>query len=159
MPRQSSPDLAYYRERLAEPELLKTAVLIDGKLAVPVGKLRHGGDLDFTSKRKAMKALKLLKGHPAGFPALRIATMSVPLAHPVKKRGGIYTLKWGGWGGPAQFDDYSEPQRWGLQRIYYGYRAEAIVDSFTNLLGHPLKRKDRAKLLRGIKMIRNGSLK
>ncbi len=64
------------------------------------------------------------------------------------------------WGDPAPFNGYSDslPQRWVLLGIYYGYRANAIADSFTNLLGHPLKRTDRTKLLRGIAMIRNGSV-
>lgn len=69
-------DHGYYAENLAEPALLDKAVLIDVEanetpFAVPVGKLRRGGHIEFLERGEAEKALDLLNGRE-GFPNPRI---------------------------------------------------------------------------------------
>ena len=66
----------YYYERLAERALLKKAVLLDVEandtpLAVPVGKWRKGGDIEFLELKEAIKAARLLRGRK-GFPNVRV---------------------------------------------------------------------------------------
>lgn len=109
----------YYAERLAEPWLLDKAVLLDleasqAPLAVPVGKLRRGGHIEFLDKREATRALKLLTGRD-GFPNLRI--------------GKGCTVRWGD---PVPFCgcDYCDPICSMILGLYYGYKPEVIAEHF-----------------------------
>jgi len=113
--------LDYYRERLAEPELLKRAVPLDVEasaslLAVPAGKSRRGGDIEFPDRSEAEKTLKLLKGLE-GFPNPRI-----------DDEDEDYCLV--RWGDPPPFNgcDYCDPMCAIALGLHYGYKDEAIAD-------------------------------
>jgi hypothetical protein len=134
----------YFLERLAEPELLNEAVLLDVKaneepLAVPVSGSRKGGDIEFLDKSEAKKALNLLKGRK-GFPNVRIASGPVV---------------W--WGDTPPFGgcDYGEPICALLLGVYYGYSTEAIAKHFEYYLQRQRRIRDRKSILKIIKAARN----
>ena len=118
----SAVEFEYWKERLAEPELVKRAVLLDVEanqepFAVPVGKLRKGGHIEFLKKREAEKAFKLLSGKE-GFPNLQVITCRDPLTG---KPMRYYELRWGD---PPPFNgcDWSDPICTLLLGVHYGYR-------------------------------------
>jgi hypothetical protein len=126
----------YYEQRLAEPWLLDKAVLLDVEanetpLAVPVGKLRRGGHIEFLSRREAKKAFGLLKRYE-GFPNLRITS---------------YTLIWGD---PVPFQgcDYTEPVCALVLGLYYGYKPEAIAEQFEHYMKYPKRSYTRKQILK-----------
>ncbi|WP_245001572.1 DUF6302 family protein [Streptomyces alfalfae] len=113
-PAAEAYDFEYFRDRLAEPELLAAAVAVcvfrAPLLAVPVGGSRRGGYLSFDLLATAMAARRLLKDQP-GFPRLRVRWSPYPdTCHTVE------------WGDPA-------PDWWTDDAVagrFYGYREEAI---------------------------------
>src|SRR5580693_8737633 len=108
-PKPSSDEIQYWLDTLEEPELLDGAVLLEVEangtpLAVPVGKWRRGGQIEFLKKSEARKAFEQLKRHN-GFPGLRLITCKDPrTGRPMR----YYEVRWGE---PVPFDgcDYSEP--------------------------------------------------
>jgi Family of unknown function (DUF6302) len=130
--------IEYYAQRLAEPWLLDKAVLLDVEanetpFAVPVGKLRRGGHIEFLDRIEAKKAFSLLKTCD-GFPNLRIISCTL----------------W--WGDPAPFRgcDYTEPICAVVLGLYYGYKPEAIAEHFEQHMNFPrriYKRKQILKLI------------
>ena len=121
-------ELAYWTETLAEPELLKRGVMLnfhaDGwAFAVPIGKLRQGGDIQFVRKRVAQEAFKLLSGKK-GFPNLQVIRGRHSLT---RKAMAYYGVRWGdrppfdGW-------DWGDPICGLLLGVHYGYRSKAIAD-------------------------------
>ena len=126
----------YYAQRLAEPWLLDKAVLLDVEangtpFAVPVGKLRRGGHLEFLDKSEAKKALGLLKSCE-GFPNLRIISLSL----------------W--WGDPAPFQgcDYAEPICGVVLGLYYGYKPKAIAEHCELHMNRPRRFYTRKQILK-----------
>jgi hypothetical protein len=117
----------YYRDKLIEQELLKKAVLLDVKavgesLAVPVGKFRLGGHLEFHEKREARKALRSLAKR-RGFPNARV------IAIPFSEEGSQGTFWQVRWGAPPPFNGSGQEVSCNiLLGIYYGYGDEAIAE-------------------------------
>ncbi|MCZ0973715.1 DUF6302 family protein [Streptomyces albulus] len=114
-PAAEAYDFDYFRERLAEPEILAHAVAVRvfraPLLAVPVGGSRRGGYLSFDLLSLAMAARSLLKDRP-GFPRLRVRWSPY--------RDTCHTVEWGD---PA-------PDWWVADAVaghFYGYREEAIA--------------------------------
>lgn len=160
-------ELAFWTERLAEPELLKRAVMLDVQangyaFAVPIGKLRHGGNIEFLRKREAQKAFKLLDGNQ-GFPNLRVHTLlhrwSRGLRRLYRRKGKplpvrYYELRWGD---PPPFDgcDYLEPICALLLGVHYGYRGDAIAQAVKAYEKCPRHSFDRKTILSLIEIARN----
>jgi Family of unknown function (DUF6302) len=150
-----SKELEYWTQRLAEPELLKTSVLLDVEanetpLAVPVGKLRRGGHIEFMKKREVLKGLEELKRH-SGFPSLQAITCRDRLTgRPMR----YYELRWGQ---PPPFDgcDWGEPICALLLGVHYGYREEAIANLVQQYQEHCRHRLDRTTIFTMIKTVRN----
>jgi hypothetical protein len=71
-PEECAEEYAWFRERLADPDLLDCAVgvKVDGAvlLAVPVGGSRRGGYLSVSTVADAVRVRAALRGLP-GFPA------------------------------------------------------------------------------------------
>lgn len=63
--------ISYYRERLANLELLDRAEIVFGQVAVPVGGTRRGGWINCNTRKLAKSAVAQLQGR-AGFENLRI---------------------------------------------------------------------------------------
>ncbi len=146
--------LEYWTERLAELELLEHALLLDVEaneqaFAVPVGKLRRGGHIEFLAKRQAEKAFKLLSGKE-GFPNLRVVTCRDPVTG---KPMRYYELLWGD---PPPFNgcDWCEPICALLLGIHYGYRSEAIADQVEYYQKTPRRVLDRKTILTFIEATR-----
>jgi uncharacterized protein DUF6302 len=143
----SAVEFEYWKERLAEPELVKRGVLLDVEanqepFAVPVGKLRRGGHIEFLRKHEAEKAFKLLSGKE-GFPSLQVITCRDPLTgKPVR----YYELRWGD---PPPFNgcDWSDPICALLLGVHYGYRGEAIADLVEKYQKRPRRVFDRTAIL------------
>jgi hypothetical protein len=154
--RKPSPkELAYWAERLAEPELVKKGVLLDvdaneEPFAVPVGKLRRGGHIEFLRKREAQKALKQLNGKD-GFPNLRVISCRDPLTG---KPMRYYELCWGE---PAPFNgcDWGEPICCLLLGIHYGYSASSITQHVKERQKSPRAALDSRITQRLIESVRN----
>ncbi|MEU5163399.1 DUF6302 family protein [Streptomyces sp. NPDC020875] len=113
LPPEAARDIAYYRERLADPSLLEAAVTVrvldDARLAVPVGPGRLGGYLPYDVLVLAVEARELLTGLP-GFPHLRLHwSPDGDVCHAVE------------WGEPQP--DTDDDVRLGR---FYGYRESAI---------------------------------
>ena len=126
----------YYAQRLAEPWLLRKAVLLDvdaneTPFAVPVGGLRRGGHIEFLRKSEAQKALNLLKTCE-GFPNLWIVSNTLCLGDPV----------------PFQGCDYTEPFCALFLGIYYGYKPEAIAEQFEHHMNSPRRFYTRKQIIR-----------
>jgi hypothetical protein len=89
-PDECAEDFAWFRERLADPDVLDCAVgvKVDGAvlLAVPVGGSRHGGYLSVGTVTDAVRVWAALRGLP-GFPRVRIR-LSV-------YRDTCHTVDWG----------------------------------------------------------------
>ena len=116
----------YYAKRLAEPWLLDIALLLDVNaneepLAVPVGKLRRGGHIEFCDRPEAEKAVMLLTGRD-GFPAVRLIEYEEKGKPP-----DYFEVRWGD---PPPFDgcDYAEPICGLLLGLHYGYKEEVIAE-------------------------------
>jgi len=150
----SNNEIQYWLDRLQEPELLDSAVLLEVEangtlLAVPVGKWRRGGHIEFLKKSEAKKAFDQLKHHN-GFPNLRLITCKDPVTgRPMR----YYEVRWGE---PAPFDgcDYCEPICGLLLGVHYGYRAEAIADLVEHYQKQTRKPLDRRTVLRIIENVR-----
>jgi hypothetical protein len=149
-------ELAYWLDRLAEPKLLETAVLLDVQasevvpLAVPVGKLRRGGHIEFTSKREAQKGFRQVKDHP-GFPGLRVIRCKDPgTRRPMR----YYELRWGE---RPPFDgcDYGEPICALVLGVHYGYRIKAVAGQVQKYQRGKRRPLDRNTILRMIETIRD----
>src|ERR1035438_4838835 len=135
-------DHGYYADRLAEPELLNDAILLTVEaneipFAVPVGKLRKGGHIEFLDRREAEKGCALLIGR-RGFPNPRVIDLAPD----------YFELRWGD---DPPFDGCGaqEPIVGLLLGAHYGYSDAAIIEHYqyqqlyTRLL---LKRKQIGKL-------------
>ncbi|WNI20071.1 DUF6302 family protein [Actinacidiphila sp. ITFR-21] len=113
-PETCAEDYAWFRERLADPDLLDRAVgvKVSGAvlLAVPAGGHRSGGYLSVGSVADAVRVWAALRGHP-GFRRIRLG-LSV-------HRDTCHTVDWG----PRQPWDDAERGR------YFGY-APSAIDSF-----------------------------
>jgi Family of unknown function (DUF6302) len=151
----STEELAYWMERLAEPELVKYGVLLDVEaneepFAVPVGKLRRGGHIEFLKKREAEKAFEQLKGKD-GFPNLRVISCRDPLT---RKPMHYYELAWGE---PTPFNgcDWCEPICCLLLGIHYGYSVDSIKKHVEYRQKDPRRVLDGKTILRLIEAVRN----
>jgi len=151
----SPSDLEYWTERLAEPELLDRAVLLDveandSSFAVAVGESRRGGHIEFLKKREAEKARELLRGKD-GFPNPRVICCRDPLTG---KPMRYYELRWGD---PTPFNgcDWSEPICCLLLGIHYGYSADSITQHVEARQKNPRKALDRKTILKLIEAVRN----
>ena len=151
----SAVEGAYWTERLAEPELFERGVLLDveanGKpFAVPVGRLRRGGHIEFVRKREAEKAFKQLKGKD-GFPNLRVISCRDPLT---LKPMRYYELAWGE---PAPFNgcDWCEPVCAVLLGTHYGYSVDSIIQHVRVRKWAPGKGLDAMIVRRLIEAVRN----
>jgi hypothetical protein len=111
--------LVWFLERLREPDLMIVAPVLDVDadeypLAVPIGRFRHGGCLEFTKKREAEKAGNIL-GFKDGFPDLRICSWG----------HGSHCLRWGE---PVPFHGCDgNAFRAVILGLYYGYKQEALM--------------------------------
>ncbi|MFF1420611.1 DUF6302 family protein [Streptomyces sp. NPDC058280] len=112
-------DLATMRERLADPSVLDSAVVVpvgetDGivrsRLAVPVGGGRRAGYLTVADYSEALATLAVLNGQP-GFPHLRVRGIVI-------SRDARRTIIWG-----EDPPTTGAVDRWKL----YGYSDEAIA--------------------------------
>jgi Family of unknown function (DUF6302) len=146
-------DRAFYRDKLVEQDLLKKAVFLDVKadgesLAVPVGKVRRGGMLEFSDKREARKAVRLLAKH-RGFSNARIVEISAC--------EGIPDAYWQvRWGDAPPFDGLGQDVSCNiLLGIHYGYSDEAIAGFADSRLKGEGRSPDREKLLTFIRSARH----
>jgi hypothetical protein len=140
-------DHRYFAERLAEPELLEMAMLLNVRanetpLAVPVGKLRRGGHIEFSDKAEAIKAARLLTGCD-GFPNARL----------IKLASDYWEVRWGD---PPPFDgcDYQEPICAMLLGVHYGYSTEAIAEHVARCQSHPPRAYTKRGMLKLIQSAR-----
>lgn len=110
-PEECAEDYAWFRERLADLNLLDSAVgvKVDGAvlLAVPVGSSRRGGYLSMGTVADAVRVWAALRGRP-GFPRVRLR-LSL-------HRNTCHTVNWG----PLQPRDDAEQGR------HFGYSPSAI---------------------------------
>ncbi len=110
-PQGCAEDYTWFRQRLAEPDLLDCAVgvKVDGDvlLAVPVGGTRRGGYLSVGTVTDAVRVWAALRGRP-GFPRIRLG-LSVYF-------DTCHTVDWG----PRQPWDDAERGK------YFGYAPSAI---------------------------------
>lgn len=121
-PAEEAHDFAFFRDRIADPHLLTSAVAVcviePPALAVPVGGKRRGGFLSYDLLTLAVAARDLLSGRP-GFPNLRVRwSWHDDTCHTVE------------WGEPL-------PPWWTSDTVFgrfYGYSEDAI-GAF--LLEHP----------------------
>jgi hypothetical protein len=110
-----------YASILAEPELLEKALLLDVRadevpLAIPVGKSRCGGMLEFSDKREANKAVRLLAKR-RGFPNPRVIE---------RRTDAVYWQV--RWGIPPPFDGMGQEVSCNiLLGVHYGYSDMAIT--------------------------------
>ncbi|MEO5875056.1 MAG: DUF6302 family protein [Streptosporangiaceae bacterium] len=147
------PDFAEYAERLAEPELLDDAVIIDGATAVPVGGRRRGSYLSAADPRHALTIFAALSGRD-GFPGLRIAWSPHPeAAHTVE------------WGDPAPDIPDTLIDQWTLSDLihldtvrgrFYGYRQEAIDTYLTAQAAAYAEMTDPAAIMASMTFIYDG---
>lgn len=129
--------VAYYVERLAEPELVERAVPIRNGphatiLAVPVGKLRRGGEIEIEYGREyVQEAVRVLSRHREGFPNLRIISFVDDNGNPVEDYIQVR------WGDPVPFEgfDSRDPDCASMLGRYYGYKPEAIAECVTRYAG------------------------
>ncbi len=144
----------YYAEILTEPGLVEKAVFVRNGpkatiLAVPVGKLRRGGEVEIEFGREyAQEAFQLLKRYK-GFPNLRIVSFTDARGNPEED---YFQLRWGD---PVAFEgcDYTEAACALVLGLYYGYKPEVVaeyVDAMRRLLdqigGAPEKYSERETL-------------
>jgi len=110
-PEECAEDYAWFRARLADPNLLNGAVgvKVDGAvlLAVPAGGSRRGGYVSVGTVADAVRVWAALRGRP-GFPRVRLGLS----AH----RDTCHTVNWG----PRQPRDDAERGR------HFGYTQPAI---------------------------------
>ncbi|WP_411098900.1 DUF6302 family protein [Streptomyces sp. x-45] len=122
-PEECAEEYAWFRERLADPDLLDGAVgvKVDGAvlLAVPAGGSRRGGYLSVGAVAEAVRVWAALRSRP-GFPRVRLG-LSL-------HRNTCHTVSWG----PLQPRDDAERGR------YFGY-APSAIDTF--LLLHHVSRR------------------
>jgi Family of unknown function (DUF6302) len=144
----------YFRERLAEPWLLARAVFVNVEgdeqvVAVPVGRLRRGGQMEFLDKRKAEKTMKRLTGNK-GFPNLRVIIHRLERGKPPR----LFELRWGD---PPPFDgcDYLEPICALLLGLHYGYKNPAIAELVVNYMKLPRRAYSRRRILEIIRSARS----
>ncbi|MFC7992048.1 DUF6302 family protein [Streptomyces pilosus] len=113
-PEECSEDYAWFRARLADPNLLDGAVgvKVNGAvlLAVPAGGSRRGGYLSVGTVADAVRVWAALRGR-SGFPRFRLSLS----AH----RGTCHTVNWG----PRQPREDAERGR------HFGY-APSAIDTF-----------------------------
>ncbi|MFJ2745412.1 DUF6302 family protein [Streptomyces sp. NPDC087440] len=106
-------DWAYYRDRIAAPQLLNRArpVLLRGVplLAVPAGGPRQGGFLSVATVADALDAVRALLGQP-GFPDVRVRWSHSP--------DTCHSVEWGDRPPPGDDDTACG--------LHYGYRADVI---------------------------------
>jgi uncharacterized protein DUF6302 len=150
----SAMEVAYW-ERLAEPELAARGVLLDVEaneepFAVPVGRLRRGGHIEFLKKREAEKGFKQLSDKD-GFPNLRLISCRDPLTG---KPMRYYELRWGE---PAPFNgcDWCEPICALLLGVHYGYSADSITRHVEARQKNPRRALDGRTIQRLIESVRN----
>ncbi|MYT19687.1 hypothetical protein GTW69_05180 [Streptomyces sp. SID7760] len=126
-PEECAEDYTWFRERLADPNLLDDAVgvKVDGAvlLAVPAGGSRHGGYLSVGTVADAVRVWAALRGRP-GFPRVRFG-LSV-------HRDTCHTVDWG----PVPPRDDAERGR------HFGYTPSAI-DTFLFSRRVPRRRAGR----------------
>lgn len=124
-PEECAEEYAWFRERLADPGLLDSAVgvKVDGAvlLAVPVGGSRRGGYLSVGTVSDAVRVRAALRGLP-GFPRVRL-NLSV-------HRDTCHTVNWGA---RHPWDDAARGR-------HFGYAPSAIdaflcADNATHLVG------------------------
>ena len=146
--RRRTEDEGYYDSRLAEPELLERALLLDVKaneepLAVPVGKLRRGGHIEFLDGAEAEKAVSLLSGRD-GFPNPRM----------LKHGRSYFEVRWGD---EPPFDgcDYVEPICALLLGVHYGYSEPAIAEQVRKYMGYPKRHFTKTQIASLIRSARN----
>ena len=113
-PEECSEDYAWFRARLADPNLLDGAVSVKVNgvvlLAVPASGSRRGGYLSVGTVADAVRVWAALRGR-SGFPRVRLSLS----AH----RGTCHTVNWG----PRQPVDDAERGR------HFGY-APSAIDTF-----------------------------
>jgi hypothetical protein len=147
----------YFAERLAEPWLIERSVAFGDSLAVPIGKLRRGGELGYFEgrwwRRSAERCVEELKAFP-GFPRLRIDGRAI--------RWGD-DLPTSNWRELMDLDDGSRASelRWRepywrktlTEGCYYGYKTTAIIDIAEDIRGQseilgPISRRELIRLIR-----------
>jgi len=118
-------------------------------LAVPVGKVRRGGHLEFLDRTEARKALKLLSGRE-GFPNPRVIEYSFHKGRPAD----YFELRWGD---PPPFDgrDYGEPICVLLLGLHYGYSDKAIADQVQHYISSPRKSYSRRAIVSLVRSARS----
>ncbi|MFF5019108.1 DUF6302 family protein [Streptomyces sp. NPDC001165] len=115
-------EASWYRERLLDPKLLDTGIVVAvdhiGYLAVPVGGQRHGGSISAADRATARSLRDALTGRP-GFPQVRVRWSTCPSV--------CHVVEWGD--KSPDIDDDTVRGR------FYGYSDRAIA-AFADELAH-----------------------